>query len=598
MKEIDNPFKSTFSLDYLIEFWKKDPSIPEEFRKIVLEKLEKHPELHGTIDDVKVIDKNKSFVETLLSVALPNVAQHRNFFAISKPFEEDIFYSTPIFREYFLDNGKEIFSSVVSDLEILEHGRLLGAYTLILRAFYDINVHLEFPVILNYKNPKTGLNRYYKLRVFPEFCQILHHGELRPFSQDEMNDVLDNLSNLEMLSKLIPIQDFEVRGFVMFDAVDITDETILSTMKNEMFKPKDQKEHLTDLEGLLEFQGMIRDLLKLHEIELGGVMLMKDGDITQAAPHGRSFVLNEVTELTEEQIKNSLYNKVLTKRRSDQPKTSVFELVLGDYTIEIVNEICVENCGGCIVQKTLYEQGIRNLLLIPIVNEDEVMGILEIASKTPRQLNEINAIKLEGVVQLLSESMKGKKAEFQKEIQAVIKENCTAIHPTVEWRFEEEAQTYLMSKSTNPDVKMKEVVFDHVYPLYAVSDIRHSSDIRNRAIQDDLIEQLSLANQILIAAYQIEELPYLDELMFRIKNYTKKIKAELTTRDEVDILTFLKNDVENLFSHLSRLSYDTLMKVNHYQSLTDNEFWHRLQRTCKVCDKCKSDKCINFFPFK
>ena len=250
---------------------------------------------------------------------------------------------------------------------------------------------------------------------------------------------------------------------------------------------------------------------------------------------------------------------MLTKREKTEFKTSLFELTLGGYSIVIINEICDTDCK-CIIQKNLYEKGIRNLLLVPIDSGNDVLGILELASKTPRQLNNINAIKLDDVIQLLADSIKVKKAEFHKEIQAVIKENCTAIHPTVEWRFQEEAQTYLLNKSSNPNVKMKEIVFEGVYPLYGVSDIRHSSDLRNKAIQDDLIEQLSLAKQILNSANINENLPYIDELIYRVNKYTSIIKKDLTSRDEVETLSFLKHDIEPTFSHFEHSSNETQMK--------------------------------------
>ena len=60
MQLLENPFKATFSLDYLIKFWEDDSSIPDEFKSIIKTKLINHPELHGNITDLNVIEKNKS----------------------------------------------------------------------------------------------------------------------------------------------------------------------------------------------------------------------------------------------------------------------------------------------------------------------------------------------------------------------------------------------------------------------------------------------------------------------------------------------------------------------------------------------------------
>ena len=63
-------------------------------------------------------------------------------------------------------------------------------------------------------------------------------------------------------------------------------------------------------------------------------------------------------------------------------------------------------------------------------------------------------------------------------------------------------------------VEMEPIVFDQIYPLYGVSDIRGSSTHRNAAIQADLVAHLELARDILQLGYAYSPLPLLTALSF------------------------------------------------------------------------------------
>jgi hypothetical protein len=64
--------------------------------------------------------------------------------------------------------------------------------------------------------------------------------------------------------------------------------------------------------------------------------------------------------------------------------------------------------------------------------------------------------------------------------------------------------------------EMKPVVFEDVYPMYGMLDIRDSSLHRNCAIQEDLADHLRLAEDILLLAHSFKPLPVLDELAYHI----------------------------------------------------------------------------------
>ncbi len=141
--------------------------------------------------------------------------------------------------------------------------------------------------------------------------------------------------------------------------------------------------------------------------------------------------------------------------------------------------------------------GFRSYLAMPLFYNNELIGILEAGSEQANVLNTITVYKLQEITSLFTIAMKRSQDEMQNQIDAIIRQKCTAIHASVAWRFIEAAEKLLESQITNGDDTMEDIVFSSVYPLYGQSDIQGSSLERNRSIQADIIEQLSLVKNIL-----------------------------------------------------------------------------------------------------
>ncbi|MGH7456983.1 MAG: GAF domain-containing protein, partial [bacterium] len=156
--------------------------------------------------------------------------------------------------------------------------------------------------------------------------------------------------------------------------------------------------------------------------------------------------------------------------------------------------------------------------------------------------------------------------ELNDRIEAIIKAQCTAIHPAVEWRFRQAALKYLRDHNEGVAAGMEPIVFKEVYPLYGLSDIRGSSTIRNNAIRDDLIEQLQMAREIILLAHRQKPLPYLSQLNHRIGQQLHKIEQGLASGDEVSTLEFLRWEVEPHFNHLQTFDESVAQKIGYYQS--------------------------------
>src|SRR5947208_1264862 len=120
--------------------------------------------------------------------------------------------------------------------------------------------------------------------------------------------------------------------------------------------------------------------------------------------------------------------------------------------------------------------------------------------------------------------------------------------------------------------ELEPIVFERVYPLYALSDIRGSSIERSLAIQADVLTQLRLARDVVQAAHAAKRLPALDELLYRVNKHAAKIEKSLNSGDEVGVVTFLRGDVERLFDHLQGFGPAVRERIEAYRAALDPRF--------------------------
>ncbi len=209
------------------------------------------------------------------------------------------------------------------------------------------------------------------------------------------------------------------------------------------------------------------------------------------------------------------------------------------------------------------------MVVAPLYYQDELSGILKLMSPHPGDLYALNTMKLRDVLPLFSMAIKRSMEELNTRIQAIITEQCTAIHPSVEWRFRQAAIHWAAQRQGGVMAEMEPIVFDDVYPLYGVSDIRGSSNLRNAMIQADLMEHLGLAKEILQIGYGSRPLPILDELAYHVSKLMTRLEAGLGSSDEVTIIDFLQREVEPLFEHMRDFAPEVEEKVQAYQAVLE-----------------------------
>jgi hypothetical protein len=544
------PFRPVLTFEPLIRFWRSasegPPSITATLAGHLLERVEATPELRGEITDKAVLRQHEDLVESLLSAIFPAAVADEMLGAAMPPFGFTPFYTTPAFRK------AELLGPLAEQVlqPHLMRERAVVAYHYLLSRLYRrgaLDFHLSLP--FRAPDPDTRLDRHYSLTIEPHFCDIVVLGEKPVLSDRQIDRLLADRMNLEMWQELLPPSQFEFQGLVTFHVHDVTDQQILASLTSDLLRT----DAMASPDRISMLEGRLRALLRLPDLQLGVLSLERDdGDaITGARPVGRSLLLSANGAPECPHRAESYYTKVI---ESHEP-------------------VFVRDLSCCDIQTGyeahVMELGVRNLLVAPLRVDDRVIGLLELGSPNPGELHTLNLHWLQEVISLFSIALKRLLDERETRVQAIIKQQYTAIHPAVEWRFREAALRHFERAADGEYTAAEPIVFPDVYPLYGLSDIRGSSSHRSAAIQADLMQQLELADSVIAAANEEQPLPVLSELQHRVAAHIESIRDGLRSGDEIRVLDFLRIELEDVFGQLDTFGERTAAAIQTYRNALD-----------------------------
>ncbi|HEY3249513.1 MAG TPA: GAF domain-containing protein, partial [Ignavibacteria bacterium] len=553
MMTYEGALRGTFSFKPLVKYWEKRAASNKVFSshfKVIQEKLERVPELLQPINDETIVEKNRELIEEMLNICMPPAIQDYDYFAAIYPYKLDSFYETPNFKKLKLFEKQTDSESFNENCCLTRDGRTVAFYSGILSGFYGLNIKYEYPIIYTCTDEQTGLERHYRIRIYSWFVDVKKLGELKKITEEEKKKIFDNLDNPRLLEEIIPPDNFDFEGFFILNAVDITDQETISSLKFDLI----QKESLMSANKFGNLQHKIRTLLKKPEMQLGLIAFPSDNKkMEYALKMGSSIILQD--KFIEDEIVSEckMYDDVIQKRE-----------------VKVVYDTKDYGCSPR-VEEAFIKAGIRNLIIAPLVYKDEIIGIFELASSIPGDLNKVNILKLTDVYPLFAICIESSLDDLNKSIQTVIKEKCTAIHPSVDWRFRDAAMLYLNNIRNDIYEEMEDIIFENVYPFYGYSDVKDSSFYRNSAIQQDLVANLKLAMEIITRASTESAIPILEELSFRITNLIEDLNKELSSSHEVEVINFLRNEVETTLGYLQDVSPAITDMINSYKQNLDQD---------------------------
>ena len=494
------------------------------------ERLHEAPELREPITDPAVLEKHKPLINYLMGAIIPSAVRDSERMAAMLPFQFQPIYQTPGFRATldtaFID---EMVTTNFPNNQ-MELGKTAKACLMILQKIYGVKLNSEKPVLFTVHDKVTGLDKVFRVVINGRFCEIIPRVTPKPIEKEVINFLLDKLYDLDLWLQYIHPDDFEFHGFMVMQLIDVTDHEMLSSIKYDLL----EKNAVMRKETFASIQQKLRSLFEIPGLHLGIGFLDPSNNLVlseEAGHHWKSIAEGKGNCLLCDDYSGSIYERSWVDKR-------------------LINiEDLTEYKGPSKVEKALLDNGVKNILLAPLIDENGTIGILELATDSPGAINSSNAHRVEHVLPMFTAAVKRVKEEMFTEVRAVIQEECTAIHPSVTWRFFDAAVNLMARRRHDEKAAMEEIVFKDVYPLFGLADVRNSSSERNHAIQQDLLENLRFAKELLVRINAMKRLPVVEEVISKGDEQMNKLNRGLASGDENNVLEFLKFEIGPLLDH-------------------------------------------------
>ena len=543
------PFNVTLSFKQLINQYRgrlasEKNAIAKAHIENILAYLKDFPELENGIDSEERLKELEEPISLLLSDLFPRALTFNEIKAATAPMTNTLFNHTERFSNILKASGND-FSPKIEGLD--NDNMYIMSCAFILGKYYHKNIDLKRPFY--YRIPdETGMIRTYKMAINADFTNITPTEKAKEISDEDVDLLLRSFDDIEVWKEKFPPNSWNLEGFNIINLIDVTVDAIISDLKSNLLDHSPNSKNQFD-----EFEANFKKLYNNIDLSVGFTLYDKDNEGLTVRPDkkGESFILGEDTyKSCDTHFCEGCYERLIKIR---------------DFVAISDVEDYAEKSENNPLSKALLSKGIKSCILAPIVYQDELLGILEIVSRNKNELNSINANKLESILPYIVTTAKRSRDLAENQIKAVIQSECTSIHPTVLWKFEEEAQRFLTTKLKDGEAVFDDIGFDYVYPLFGQIDIKGSSIARNEAIQMDFIQQLKMVRDIFTEAKKAENLPFYDQMVFRIDEFSNDLKQAFNTSSEESLLHFLSREINPIMPHVQNLSPELKKQVLAYE---------------------------------
>ncbi|WP_421919801.1 GAF domain-containing protein [Marinifilum sp.] len=551
IKEV--PFKKSLSFAPLIN---KLRALKEQQGKInvqgesILKLVQDKPELASKDFDVDLVEKYKEEIHVLMGYFFTPFQYQEQIGFVASPFEDKNFYYTPKYQELYENENLtiELVEQKDQDKCFKTFSMLFYAYSIVLKKYYNFDLGIGYLFLYKITDKLNDLVKYYKLEFDKSCIDISHTGKLPQVSEEQLYKMINDPVNMDFWLETLPLNKFKFSGFIPYRYIDVSQIEVISSLKSQLL----EKSSIINRNNFNLLEQNVRSLLELPNLKLGIMALvMHQGNVVNPSDFWHGFLDAD-------------------KFKCEDYQDSIYEDAVMQGGPVLINDLSKkENLKK--IEKALLDEGIRNLAVIPLYSYKELVGVIELGSNKANDISFSKLRIIKDIIPVFSIAIQRSSEELQNKIEAIIKEECTAIHPSVEWRFAKAASNLLFKKGSGESSRMEEIVFPNVFPLYGAVDVRHSSVIRNQTIQDDLLEQLDLVQNVLVKVNEIKAMPIYDQLIYKIDYFKNGIMKGLSSGDEMNVLNFIRQDVETLFPHFEENGEEVKQTIKKYKQNINRE---------------------------
>lgn len=551
----DFPLDIKISFHKIIEHFRnqvqtEQSSIAKNYKENVLDYVSSFPQLEEGIEDPADLRKLQDPIRILLNDLFPPILTNNEIKAASLPFHNIIFNASKRFRS-ILENAGNDYKLSMRNMD--ENMNYIYGCILILNHHYNYKIDFSRPLYYDIPN-EDGILKHYRLALNADFIDIFPGENAKDISEKDVDTLLQNIDDVGLWREMFPPGSWIFKGFTIINLTDVTIDDAISELKTTLLN-----QETTDEGELFKFQEIFRSIYKIPDLRVG-------------------FTIFNSRESTFEKMNNREIQSFILDNENSRDITSVLSkgslkrlFSEKSYCIVTNLELYFQKNQNDVLAKRLIENEVQSFILAPIANGSELLGVLELVSYRKNELNTINAIKLDDILPYIVTAVQRNKNEFENRVKAVIQSECTSIHPSVLWIFENEAKRYIREMDQEGLASFKDISFKDIYPLYGQIDIVGSSEARNSAIQKDLLKQLDLVTNIIGKGFDAEKMDIYDQVKFRLKGFKKELKESLNASSEQMVYNLMQREVNPLMEHLAQQSPELKKLVDEYNSLLNPE---------------------------
>lgn len=538
------PIEGVLDLRHLASRWESGPigdPIFDMLQSQVIKKINDLKTKHGEPGWVEALS-SPDVLRLLLADRLSQKAWEEDYWGIMVPLSRRKVACTSKFRDVKLTG---------IDRKLIAEHLMVLSYQIILKQLYGFHFDFDYQRIISPGYDLDGAEKAFELKFDFQYCRAEPVGDVVEFSQASKKTLMENLNDVNVWMRILPCQSFRIRGIVLMQLIDVSYRETLGDITKALVG----RDSILERKKFERLQGLIRKLMGQQDLSIGLTSFSRQPGLDQRIVRYSSPMI--ATHRSYRFLNLKVYkNSILGKCLAINNPFVAYDCQFDDVSRESLDW-------------EFLQGGIRNLVVLPLRFEDQLIGYLDIGSKKPGTLTYLNIGKLEALIPLFVSVLRRSSDQIENRIQTIVQAHCTAIHPSIDWSFREAALESLAQSESGEPRQMRDIVFKNVFPLYGASDIRSSSNLRNSAILKDMSLQLELATRVLEPEMVDHPLPVLERLYSRITAFADQLKGGLKAGDELAVLQFLQGDVERVFSEPQLFGQVARTRLGEYQKALD-----------------------------
>lgn len=533
------PFQIKLSFQKILDNFhnrleKETNPISKKYMQDILDYSKTYPELFSGIEDFEDLTPYENQIKMLLDDLFPDILTYNEIKVATVPFRNKMFRTTKRFQAILDSVPDKDFKFLPRNFNV-EKDYIL-ACIIILNTYYKYNIDFFRPEYYDVPDANGNL-RNYRLFVNADFVELIPKKNAPKITDKDVDELLNRSNDIDFWKEKFPPNSWIFKGFAILNLTDVTADNSISEIKtlllnNNIFSESEVISH--------KMVQILKSIFNLPKLEFGFALFNDETEKFQQTHSNfiESFILDSISEnACREAFCHGAYKAIVNQHK-------YFSITDVDYYVE-------KNPTNKFANH-LQSKGIKSAILAPVSKNNKLLAILELVSYSKNDLNNINAIKLDDIVPYIAETVENYRQDRQNRIKAIIQSEYTSIHPSVEWKFEEEAERLFLESVSNRDYELKEITFRNVYPLFGQIDIAGSSTQRNLAIQNDLIYQLNQVLNIVNSAFEAQSIPVYEQLGYRITDTLSYLTEGITASTEEKTDKLLREDILPVLKHIQQ----------------------------------------------